>query len=332
VSALAQAPRDWPAPHPGHERIIAAAVRSPSAHNAQPWRLAPLPDSASYELHYDAADYLPYDPDDRDAGLAMGAFYEAIAMGADLEGLRATFKPRFIRTGSDLLVGVVRIDSRPADLPRDALAPFLARRTTNRSRYERRPIEHEVLEALAALGCVFRPPSEIAQLIREASKDTWSNHRFIVDLKEWFRFSNAADDGMTPEVMGLTRLDVIGVRLALRLGHVPAWAIPLYAARDVHLATAAPSIAVLTAPDMTQPSIFAAGRRLLRAWVTVVAAGAAYHPWSIVIDEDRTRPMLTDLVGATPMAMFRIGYPTKELPRSRRRRLETFLRAPSESG
>lgn len=332
MSTLAQAASGWPALHPGHERIIAAAVRSPSAHNAQPWRLAPLPDGASYEFHYDAADYLPYDPEDRDAGLAMGAFYEAIAMGADLEGRRATFEPRFIRTGSDLLVGVVSIDSRPDDLPPDPLAPFLAQRTTNRSRYERRPIEHEMLEALAALGCVFRPPRAIARLIREASKDTWRDRRFIADLKEWFRFSNAADDGMTPEVMGLTALDVIGVRLALRLGHVPRWAIPLYAARDVRLATAAPSIAVLTSSDMTPPSMFDAGRRLLRAWVTIVAAGAAYHPWSIVIDEDRTRPLLTELVGATPMAMFRIGYPTKELPRSRRRPVETFLRAPSGTG
>jgi nitroreductase len=332
VSTVAQAAPGWPAAHPGHERIIAAAVRSPSAHNAQPWRLAPLPDRASYELHYDAADYLPYDPEDRDAGLATGAFYEAIAMGADLEGLRATFKPRFMRTGSDLLVGVVGVDSRPDDLPPDPLAPFLAQRTTNRSRYERRPIEHELLDSLAALGCVFRPPRAIARLIREASKDTWSNRRFIADLKEWFRFSNASDDGMTPEVMGLTALDVIGVRLALRLGHVPRWAIPLYAARDVRLATAAPSVAVLTSPDMTPPSIFDAGRRLLRAWVTIVAAGAAYHPWSIVIDEDRTRPLLTELVGAKPMAMFRIGYPTRELPQSRRRPVETFVRAPSRTG
>jgi nitroreductase len=332
VSTLARASGDHVAPHPGHERIIAAAVRSPSAHNAQPWRLAPLPDGASYELHYDAADYLPYDPEDRDAGLAMGAFYEALAMAADLEGLRATFSPQFTRAGSDLLVGVVSIDSRPNDFPPDPLAPFVAQRTTNRSRYERRPIEHELLEALAALGCVFRPPRAIARLIREASMDTWRNRRFIADLKEWFRFSNAADDGMTPEVMGLTALDVIGVRLALRLGHVPRWAIPLYAARDVRLATAAPSIAVLTAPDMTPPSVFDAGRRLLRTWVTVAAAGAAYHPWSIVIDEDRTRPLLTELVGATPMAMFRLGYPTKELPRSRRRPVETFLRAPSGNG
>jgi hypothetical protein len=80
---------------------------------------------------------------------------------------------------------------------------------------------------------------------------------------------------------------------------------------------------------MTLPSIFAAGRQLLRAWVTVVAAGAAYHPWSIVIDEDRTRPMLAGLIGSTPVAMFRVGYPTAEFPRSGRRPLDGFLRLPA---
>jgi hypothetical protein len=332
VSTATRSAGGWLAPHPGHERIIAAAVRSPSAHNAQPWRLAPLPDGASYELHYDAADYLPYDPEDRDAGLAMGAFYEAIAMGADLESLRSKFEPRFIRTGSDLLVGVVTIDNRPDDLPPDPLARFLSRRTTNRSRYERRPVDPSLIDSLAALGCVFRSPSEIARLIREASKDSWSNPRYIADLREWVRFQNTADDGLTPDVLGLTRLDVVALRIAYRLGCIPRWMIPLYAARDVRLATAAPSIAVLTAPDMTPPSIFDAGRRLLRAWVTIVAAGAAYHPWSIVIDEDRTRPLLAELVGGSPMAMFRIGYATEELPQSRRRAVETFLRVPSGTG
>jgi hypothetical protein len=332
VSALAAGSRGRLAPHPGHEKIVAAAVRAPSAHNAQPWRLAPLADGVSYELHYDAADYLPYDPEDRDAGLAMGSFYEAMALAADLEGLQATFTPVFRRTGSDLLVGLVSLRRRPDGLRPDPLARFLARRTTNRSRYERRPVDSSLIDSLTALGCVFRSPSEIARLIREASKDSWSNPRYIADLREWVRFRNTADDGLTPDVLGLTRLDVVALRVAYRLGRLPRWMIPLYAARDVRLATAAPSIAVLASPDMTPLSIFDAGQRLLRAWVTIVAAGAAYHPWSIVIDEDRTRPLLTELVGATPMAMFRIGYPTKELPQSRRRPVETFLRAPSGTG
>jgi hypothetical protein len=45
----------------------------------------------------------------------MGAFYESIAMAADLEARSASFSPRFTREGSDLFVGVVTIRERRAD-------------------------------------------------------------------------------------------------------------------------------------------------------------------------------------------------------------------------
>src|SRR5579884_2384630 len=64
---------------------IAAARRAPSAHNAQPWRLH-LQADGSYTLCYAYADKLLADPDDRDALLGIGAFYETLALAANLEG------------------------------------------------------------------------------------------------------------------------------------------------------------------------------------------------------------------------------------------------------
>ena len=70
-----------PAIPPSHRQVLTEALRAPSAHNAQPWRLAVRPDG-SYQLHYNHLDYLPYDPDDRDAYLAIGAFLETAALAA----------------------------------------------------------------------------------------------------------------------------------------------------------------------------------------------------------------------------------------------------------
>lgn len=36
----------------GHQRVLTAALRAPSAHNAQPWRVRPR-SGGRYELHYD---------------------------------------------------------------------------------------------------------------------------------------------------------------------------------------------------------------------------------------------------------------------------------------
>ena len=75
------------------ETILTEALRAPSAHNAQPWRLVPT-GADTVELHYDHHDYLPFDPDDRDAYLAMGAFYETPSFARRGHRNRSTCSPR----------------------------------------------------------------------------------------------------------------------------------------------------------------------------------------------------------------------------------------------
>ena len=87
--------------HPEHEPILRDALRAPSAHNAQAWRLTPITDTARYELHYDHNDYLPFDPDDRDAYLAMGAFYETLRLAAHRHGFNADFEEHYFTIYED---------------------------------------------------------------------------------------------------------------------------------------------------------------------------------------------------------------------------------------
>ena len=70
---------------------LEAALRAPSAHNAQPWRLSPIGDDR-YRLWYAYADKLLADPDDRDGIMAVGGFFETLslagesrAIGTDIE-------------------------------------------------------------------------------------------------------------------------------------------------------------------------------------------------------------------------------------------------------
>jgi hypothetical protein len=116
---------------PAHGTILRAALRAPSAHNAQPWRLTVAGPDA-YEVHYDHLDYLPYDPDDRDAYLAIGAFLETLDLAAQRHGHRIAFEPVFTRTGSDLFVGVARLRRALPGEVADPLAAPAAFRQTNR--------------------------------------------------------------------------------------------------------------------------------------------------------------------------------------------------------
>jgi nitroreductase len=312
--------------HPGHEPILADALRAPSAHNAQAWRLAPLDDGRSYELHYNHHEYLPHDPEDRDAYLGLGAFFETLHLAADRRGRRVGFRGVFERAGADLLVGVIEI-GEPDGGSIDPLAGAAVERRTNRAPYRRgRPVPPALAVALAEQGCVCIAPRRVLPLAIEASMRSWADRQFVTDLRRWIRFSGPAPDGMTPEGLGLSRLDTTALRAAFRLGRLPWPAGLLYASRELHLTMASSTLAVLSADAVTPEALFDAGRRLLRAWVSVAAAGWACHPISIVIDRPETAPRLGRLVGtAHPVALFRIGWTGERAPVSNRRDLRSVL-------
>jgi nitroreductase len=309
-----------------HRAVLTEALRAPSAHNAQPWRLAVLP-GGRYELHYDHLDYLPYDPGDRDAYLAIGAFLETAALAAQRHGLRMSSDQRFERSGSDLLVGTVGFRPAAPGEPADPLAGPAAHRRTNRHPYDRAPLPAALPAQLAGLGCVLVPPRAMAALVARASTLSWKDPRFVADLDRWTSADPAAPAGMTPAGLPLTRLEWTALRWAMRAGRLPAPLALAFASRDIRLLARARAVAVLGAADLSPATVVDAGRRLLRCWVTITAAGFGYHPISIAVDRPETAPAVAAQTGLpVPVAVFRIGHPRRPAPLSNRRRLDDVLR------
>lgn len=317
---------------PDVARILTEALRAPSAHNAQPWRLVPTGPNC-VELHYDHLDYLPFDPDDRDAYLAMGAFYETLSLAAQRHGHRSDLVARFTRSGSDLWIGDISI--RPAsadDPPPDPLCGPAAGRHTNRLPYDRTPVPAELARALGHLGNAMVEPRAMARLVARASVLSWQDRRFVGDLRRWTRSDPAAPDGMTPVGLALTRTEWAALRIAFRVGRLPAFVARAYASRDVRLLARSVAVCVLAAPSLDPVDLFDAGRRLLRSWATISGAGWACHPISIAVDRPETAPAVAALAGvAVPVAVYRIGHPTATVPRSNRRPLADCQRASSST-
>ncbi len=301
---------------------IAAARRAPSAHNAQPWRLYPDASASnatygSYRLFYAYADKLLADPDDRDALLGMGAFYETLALAAQLEGKQAIFEPGVVQHGDGLELGRVHLQALPEGTAPDPLAPFIAQRQTNRHPYQSRPLPKGLQKELQYLGCTLFEPRAIAPLVSKASIMAWKDTRFVTDLKTWTRFQGNPPDGMTCECLNLSWLDRQALRFALWRGHLSALLACVYAQRDVYLTSRSATIAVLSAPDREPLTLFECGRRLLRAWVTINATAYSYHPISIVIDQPTVNELSSKV--KNPVAIFRVGYTPKAAPWSNRR-------------
>jgi hypothetical protein len=314
-----------PNPH-DHAAFLAEALRAPSAHNAQPWRLARRGDRA-YELHYNHLDYLPHDPDDRDAYLALGAFYETLTLVAQRHGYACSFEPVFERADSDLFAGVVHIDRAPRGAEPDPLAAYVRDRVTNRRPYRRAALPQDLVRALAATGCTFVTPQAVAPIVRRASMLSWMDRQFVKDLRHWTRLDDRhAPDGMTPDALVLSRVERLALHFAFWRGRLHMPLAILYARRDVALTRATPTLAVLSADSMEPAELFDAGRRLLRAWTTATAAGYSTHPISVVIDRPETAPQLAALADVRiPVALFRVGSARRGVPRSNRRALGAIL-------
>ena len=312
-----------------HLPILAEALRSPSAHNSQPWRLLPVANGEQgYQLHYDHHDYLPFDPDDRDAYLCMGAFLETLSLAAVRHGMTAVIEPVLIRDGSDLHVADITL--HPAERPVAAAELMLARmaadRHTNRGAYTREPLPEQLAGELAALGCSLVPPRAISRLVARASMLSWTDRRFVGDLERFCHREDSAPVGMTPRGLMLSGYEWWLLRLAFKAGRLPGAVGWLFSSRDIRLLRSAPVVAVLGADSLDPGDLVAAGRRLVRAWSLLGGLGWATHPISIAVDRPETTPEVATLSGiAVPAAVFRIGRPRREAPRSNRRPLSQVL-------
>jgi hypothetical protein len=244
-------------------RILEGALRAPSAHNAQPWRLSDL-GRRRYLLWYAYADKLLADPDDRDGLLAMGGFFETLRLCAQREGFDARLEFEVERSAAGISLGKVELVA--LDGPRDPLAHAIGQRRCNRFPYSRQPLPSALAAELNALGNLLLPPRDVETLVGRASVMSWQDRRFVTDIGEWTRFDDSAPDGMTFDCLRVNRWDAFWLRMALRLGRLPWWLARIYAQRDIWLTRASGAMCVLTVEARSDEALFECGRRLVRSW------------------------------------------------------------------
>ena len=301
---------------------LSAALRAPSAHNAQPWRLSHL-GAGDYLLWYAFSDKLRADPDDRDGLMAVGGFYETLLLSAQARGLDASFTPEVAHHPEGIALGAITfaaLHGKP-----DALAAAIDRRQCNRHPYDRSPLPAGLAAELSDLGNVLLPAHQLTGLVRRASVLSWKDRRFVADLAEWTRFDDVSPDGMTLECLRVTRIDQFWLRLALRLGRLPSWLALAYAERDVRLTRRSSAMAVLTVESREPLALFEAGRRLIRSWTLLNSLGYSWHPMSVVIDQATVTDLGAMIGGRDPIAIYRVGHTAEAAAWSHRRPLDAVL-------
>ena len=145
---------------------LEAALRAPSAHNAQPWRVSQI-EGDRYELWYAFADKLLADPDDRDGLIAVGGFFETMRLAGEARGLETEFEPAVVRHALGITLGTVRFV--PLLRAPDPLADAIERRQCNRYPYDKAPLPVDLRADLEATGNVILPAADVVHLVSEAA-------------------------------------------------------------------------------------------------------------------------------------------------------------------
>jgi len=316
---------------------------APSPHNTQPWKLRVIEEREA-ELLYDPERLLPdTDAAGRFTTVALGIFVEAIVVAAAARGhdLAVGYdgRPPDPQAPGPTLFATLRLVPYPREEPLGR--ELLLQRRTSRLPYDGRSLDDELLEELRELaersGHGFSWSSEPG-LVRETI--ALNEETLFSDLNDpvirseigrWVRFS-AADaarrrDGFAPAALG-----VPGplIRVFFRAHGLVELPVVRGIARRLYRRTmrGTRTVAWLSGPFETPADCFAAGRMLLRFWLTLTRDGAQLHPFGSVITNAVAYAGLHGVVEApttgTLWLVARLGYST-EPPRSSRLEVQELL-------
>lgn len=296
--------------------------RAPSAHNTQPWLVTESDGFLRVGWDEDRRLHVG-DPERRDLMLSLGAVVESLVItAADLgHALEVAWDIDLVSRSAATLT---RVAGPPATT---WSVGELVNRRTARSAFEEPfagadEVARVAAHANARLDVV--EPTLVARLLPLADRWTFDGPA-AAELGTWLRLSprdpRYREDGLTDRALELSRLEALGLRLAL----LPPVLAVLRRTGATRLlgssATARPTgtVVMLTGPAGLGPAgIAELGRALLRLWLGAGREGLSCHPLSQLIDCPRTAAELPAGAGREPVVVFRLGRPRRPAPRSGR--------------
>lgn len=303
--------------------------RAPSAHNTQPWRVRGGGDRDGHgiEVGWSEERHLRVgDPTRRDLFLGLGAVVESLVITAADLGHRVEVDWADDPVPSTARAAVLRrVDGAPGS--RWTGADLLSRRTA-RSAYRPPWVEAEQVDQLDARAdlptgarLTVVDPRWLRRWLPVA--DRWSlEGPAAAELADWLRLSpghpRLDQDGLSAACLELSRVEAAALRLALARPVRPLLARSGAMRLIARSATAHPwgtVVALHGPPDLAPQQVGELGRALLRVWLAAAQQGWSSHPLSALLDCPRTARAWP---GLPPVAVFRLGIPTRPAARSAR--------------
>ena len=331
--------------------LLETAVRTPSPHNVQPWRLRPL-DGRAADLFIERGRTLPKeDTTGSFIILTMGMFVEALnvlaanrslSLAWELQHAPEWYAKEILRPGGEELMHFARLRlserggvGEAAESYEDSL---FFRRRTSRIPLLPKPVDEEATRALAGLarkwGHRYEQITDAAKIERGLRRNT---HALFEDLNSpdyhdeivgWFRFTDRAArrtrDGLDYRCMNSSRASFWAAARMPRLLLLPFTRQLLARVYRKQLGVV-PTIGLLSGPFWEPESAFETGRFLMRFWLETARRGLYIHPYGNLVTNHGAAEWLLNETGVERIwLVFQIGY-SEEPPASYRRTPEEVL-------
>ena len=331
--------------------LLETAVRTPSPHNVQPWRLCPL-DGREADLFIERRRTLPKeDTTGSFIILTMGMFVEALSvlasnrslsLGWEMRHEPAWYAQEILRPSGDELLHFARLRLSERDVDDEAAQRYedslFFRRRTSRISLLPKPVEESASRALAELadhwGQRYEQVTDAAKIERilrrntEALFEDLNSPDYHDEIVSWFRFTDHAArrtrDGLDYRCMNSSRAAFWAAARMPRLLLLPFTRQLLARVYRAQLGVV-PTIGLLSGPFWEPESAFETGRFLMRFWLETARRGLYIHPYGNLVTNRRAAEWCTKETGVEDIwLVFKIGY-SDEPPASYRRTAEEVL-------
>lgn len=329
--------------------LLETAVRTPSPHNVQPWRLRVL-DEREADLFIERRRTLPKeDVTGSFIILTMGMFVEALDILAANRGLLLGwtlqhepdwYAKEILRPDGEELMHFARLRLSPGDgLARPLYDDSLFfRRRTSRISLLPKPVEESASHALAELarkwGQRYEHITDAAKIERilrrntEALFEDLNSRDYHDEIVDWFRFTDRAArrtrDGLDYRCMNSSRASFWAAARMPRLLLLPFTRRILARVYRSQLGTV-PTIGFIAGPFWKPGAAFATGRFLMRFWLEAARQNLYIHPYGNLVTNRSAAEWCLKETGVDRIwLVFKIGY-SLEPPESLRRTVEEVL-------
>jgi len=333
--------------------LFAAIQAAPSADNAQPCHIDWSPSKLILRYDSERVSGVTFPFESRATLLSAGAVIENIAQCCEQAGvaMRVTYFP--VETPASKVFAEIALEEIDNISDVSIKSPLFFRQT-NRFAYKKKAIPQDAVDELMTMVIGTSKVmmlqdhatiDAIGRQVQDASEIRFQTQEVHEWLERCLRFTPeqaAAGDGLDIRTLDLPPGGGMFLRFISswqrmhRLNRIGAY--KLLATIDALPVKKAPAVVAVTAPD-TPVGMLEAGRLLCRAWAYLNSQGLACHPYYVISDQlerlkdgkvpvplitkaekigVETQRLLSIKEGETLMMLLRVGYPTREAPRSRR--------------